>query len=528
MTGISKYGWNIALGARGDDNRLIPILRQSNSAYHVLFTGGTNPGKERQDVIDYMVRINHPNTQYIHRLWDKLIPWREFPAERVRDQYLKAMKPHDKIVTETICNEPQDTENKDFVENQIAILRYAQEAGHRIGLGVIGVGGPKEQHVMSGTFDNLYLAIHEANQRQPGSAYLNKHEYWNIWPESGAGFPFPGAAYQELLVPGKLSQFSRPQDHWRIREGRWLLGRSDWEAVRCQQLGIEPVPMLFTEFGWDGVGDPKENLDKWTVNARQVPEDIAVEYGINRNEDRLINFWFERLKNKYGLAKFNFDMRGVGSVRKILAAIYPGLNYEQAVVHVLKHVHDVYLWRSHIHAAVLFCCNYSGEWGGAKNTSGHNYFEELNDTALIAIGNIRLEDTTPTPVPEPVPIPIPIPEPTPLPDDDKPVMVEVRIKSNSLGGTYIRQDPAKAGTIIGLVSGKVESPSWVSERRTQMDGLTWAWIEYTDPAAPTKAYAGYVALNFILPDLISPPLINITLNAAEARLLLSIASKIKG
>lgn len=538
---MSKLGLNIAMGAIRYENRLLRILRGMDSTFHLLMTGDNEPGKERAGIVNFINRINHPRSQYVHRLYATSEDWQDFSPEAFR-VLLKDMRSDDRIVTQVRPNEPSGSEHKEFIERQVQMLAYAQELRHRVSLGVIGVGGPDERAIMAGTFDPLLHAIHEANQHKPGSAYLDKHEYaWLGWAECGAGFN--DIPYQAYLEPRTLRQKVKTAAEWDIRKGRWLVRTSDWEAVRCQQIGIDIVPMLFTEAGPDGVGDPIEKLNAWQVRTRDLPDGIAQEFGIDKrlNPNALLDQWGQRLKSKYGMRGKN--LRGIGTLRNYYDAVFwewpDAGRFEKAVQWVLTHWNNDVYWPPHIKGAMLFTWNFSGEWGGENNTSGHNYGEEGLDDVLIAVG--QLPDSIyppaptpppqPTPIPIPVPVPVPTPEPTPLPEpppDDKLTLSEVRIKSNSLGGTYIRQAPDKVSAIVGTVSGKAESSAWVSEQRWQVDNLTWAYLEYIDPLAPTKTYAGYVALNFILPDLISPPLFNITLTAAEARSVLSIASKVRG
>lgn len=496
---MSKIGLNIAMGAIRYEDRLLRILRGMDSTFHLLMTGDNEPGKERAGIIGFITRINHPRSHYVHRLYATSEDWQDFSPESFR-LLLKEMHPDNQIVTQVRPNEPSGSERKEFIANQVQMLRYAQELGHRVSLGVIGVGGPDERAIMAGTFDPLLRAIHEANQKKPGSAYLDKHEYaWLGWAECGAGFD--DIPYQAYLEPRTLRQKIKTAAEWNIREGRWLVRTSDWEAVRCQQIGIDIVPMLFTEAGPDGVGDPIEKLNAWQVRVRDLPDGIAQEFGINKrqNPDMLLDQWGQRLKNKYGMRGTN--LRGIGTLRKYYDAVFwdwPQTGrYAAAVQWVLAHWNNDVYWPPHIKGAMLFTWNYSGEWGGENNTSGHNYGEEGLDDVLIAVGQLPDSVYPPAPTPTPIPELPPVPEPTP-----EPVPLTTRwIRSTNKGGsTNIRLNPDTNSAGVGLLqSDWLQAQVSVRPLSGADYGVSDQWYEVQTATVRGFVAAAYVEIRDLSP-----------------------------
>lgn len=504
---MSKIGLNVNLGSVGDRSRLIRVLKGMNKTRaHLIMTGGGEPAKERQDVINLINEVGNPNTLYFHRLYMREEGhWRDLTPEKFRP-ILQTMARHPQIVTEQPTNEPGDADNKAFVDNQLGHLRYAQETNQPIALGTWGVGGAHESVIENGVLDDLYKGIHAANQHKPGSAYLSKHEYGLIHREAGAGFA--DIPYEVLLEPEKLRHYLKNKTAWDVRKGRWLIRRSDWDAMRCIALGFEPVPMVFSEYGWDGVDNPITYLNHLVFMPGQTPQALIDEFGLHPQATN--TGFYDRLLAKYIVPPYN-GLRGVGAMRNIAKAIYPELTFAQYVELILKHDNDNILHPKHIVGACLFTWSYNGEWGGTHNTSGHNYGEEGLDDALIAVG--QLVDptplgTTPTPIPTPTPVPTPIPVPPPPVREMRPVRLQGWDNANGIPvKVNLRASASKTATVLGvLLAAPTVTTGYVAVGEpTPFDGLIWRYVEI-DAGQGWLAWAFVRADNAIpVPPPIEPP-----------------------
>lgn len=490
---MSKIGINYFVGYP-DRNLLIRILRGMNkSRGHLAMTGGNEPAKERQDVIEIINQVGNPNTLHFHRLfrreegdWSKLTP------EMFRD-VLRAMAKHPQVVTEVLSNEPGNTDNAEFVANQRQCLAYAQELGHSVALGVWGVGGPSEHAIMNGTYKALYTDIQNANKKRQYSAFLNKHEYFYVWSECGAGFD--DIPYEVLLDPATLRNHWKPKSEWTIRKGRWLIRRSDWEAVYCIENGIDPnyVPIFFSEYGWDGVDNPITYLNHIVKAPGQTPQAWIDNFGLNQNSTN--TGFADLLRDKYIVYPYN-GLRGVGSQVNIGKAIYPELSFPQYAEKILRHHNDDILHPAHIFGAAVFVVSEIKPWGGPKNTSGHNYIQAGLDDTLIIVG--QLPDptplgTTPTPPPDPDPIP-PQPElkPIRMQGYDNAAGVPVRVN--------LRATPSTSAAVLGeLPAAPTITEGWISiAEPTAADGWIWAYVEF-------GTLKGWLAMSFVRQDNDIPP-----------------------
>lgn len=487
---MSKIGLNINLGAVPDRPRLIRILRGMNKTRaHLIMTGGTDPAKERQDVINLMNEVGLPDVQYIHRLYSREEGnWRNLSAAKYRPIY-HAMQPHERIITEVPANEAGATDNKTFVDDQLQHIAYALEAGQRLAAGgVWGVGGPHESFIENGTYDALLRGIHAANIGRNvfnARVYWDCHEYFYVWSECGAGFA--DVPYEVMLDPATLRNHWKPKEAWDIRKGRWLIRRSDWVALRCQEIGITPVPMIFSEYGWDGVDNPITQLNHLVKAPGQTPEAWVKNFGLNANSTN--TGFADKLRDKYIVPPYN-GLRGVGAQRNIAKAIYPELSFGQYVRKILTHHNDDILHPDHIFVAELFTWSWSGEWGGKNNTSGHNYGDENIDDDVIAVG--QLPDPTPlgtTPVPPPVPT-----EPPPL--ELKPIRMQGY--DNAAGKPVkvrVRATPSTSATVLGeLVPAPTVTDGWISiAEPTPADGWIWSYVEF-------GTLKGWLAMSFVRRD----------------------------
>jgi len=440
---MSKIGLNTVLGSVGDYARWLRVMRgMKTSTVHTIVTGGTEFVKERQDVIRVIEEIGNENCLYVHRYFRPEQGNWSLPglAPKAWQPIYKSIQAHPQVITEVPCNEPSQSEHKDFVKFQVDHLKYALDAGQTFGVGVWGVGGPDEKYIDIGGFDDIYKAVAEANIGQTRRrAYITKHEYRYGWAEAGAGFD--DVPYRALLSPQTLRQTIKSKADWSVRKGRWLIRTTDWEIKHIEDvLGIDSklTPVIHTEYGCDGVDDPINKLNHLVLWNYELTEHEAKTLGIDRGAPhwRVTDF-ADRRRDKFIVPPAN-GLRGIGAWRRYYAEVFPEMSFEQAVLALLHHDNFDILYPDYIVGATYYVWAHHGEWGGPKNSSRHNWGEEGLDDVLMTAGSWVNEFPIPDPEPDPAPIPVPVEK-----------FDERYIRSIISSGTNIRSAPNIKSEIVG-------------------------------------------------------------------------------
>ena len=445
-------GLNINMGALRDWNRLVEVCQMLNSSHQMAMIGASsNPRNDIDGVMRLHSAIANPNLQWMIRIFSsKEGNWREFNAAAYVDYCTEIHRHFPNTIFDAPSNEPgvKDSEIDAFIDNQIDLIRRFSSRGIRYAACCYGVGSPHYEHVIGGKYDRLLHALAEHN-----NAYLSEHHYTMGWLEAGSGY-----GYDILLDPATLANKWRTK--WAVQGGHYLIRRSDYWAMRADTMGIRRPRVYLTECPFD-----------------QIPDTVS-------QLNNKFNGAWDRIRNTYGMAQYNKDLRGVNSYEAYYDAVFPDLTYDEALAKVHVHFVDDCLYVDYMQAAFLFAWNTNWDIPQGSDHSIESRLPFFRLMANHAKTYVKSPDTTPLPVPTPVPTPIP------------PVTVPKRIRA-LVDALRIRATPMLTGSVLGYMPRDYTDVRYaVLTVDNATDNYAWRYIEIILPDSDNLV-VGYVADSLI-------------------------------
>lgn len=365
------------------------------------------------------------------------------PAEYVA--HYKANKNGTARVHGYVLNEPVQTARFSWK----SIVDWLTEVGYRLAdaklpavIGNIGPGTFEKADVENGTFDRLLKMLNDT--AEVGHS-LGVHEYTGILLPFGVG-----QWSREMLLDKNAVQPAAwppaaqlPRARWNgTLPPYWHLRRSDWLQIRAKEIGLKPVMIDMTEFGWDRLPD-------LTVGGQLNP------YGV--------------LQSRYGLVAPHRTYRGVASLRRVFEDYFPQRTFEQSVFEQLKWADQIY--PPDVRALHVFTWSENAPDWDIEFGCNISRFKALH-TLLVFYANNQPEQPTPQPEPEPKEPPTVNPKPHTL------SIAGDAIKHVNIYGQKSSFNMPVLGTVpkgaMALVDMTVDPPL-----------QDWLWVEYNG----VKGYA---------------------------------------
>ena len=273
-------------GRVGDENYYLGVVKQIKSAWQMVIS---NP-----DLASKVYEACEGQSNVIYRSFgdgDNDF-WRE--GRKTPQQYaneLMALK--DTRLWLHALNEPNpDKRNPDEVQRcndwLADVVRIVCGAGRKLIVGNFAAGSYELLHVGMGLYDNLLRTIHEYQH----ICHLGLHEYSAVFIPMTFDSIKQGLRKQEYITPDKWLYLDDPNEDLRLPDYRveqldWMyhLFRSNWLQHRCKNIGIEPVPIVLTEFGTDRLPDLEGENDiyEFFKNTYGVPTPYAAPHGFYSN-----------------------------------------------------------------------------------------------------------------------------------------------------------------------------------------------------------------------------------------------------
>lgn len=321
---MSKIGYNIAMS--WVDNQAIENAVASGADKHLIMTESDDAARQIG-----MWKDRLSADKIVWREYSRLEGnWSVYPNNVEIVEKWKTQG-HRDIIRDDPTNEPSlDANNSElnqrYVKTRVDLLHIARTEGIKVAVGAFSVGTPHEDMINAGIYDDLIRAV------VAGGHYFSVHEYCPGIP--GAGDVFP---YSELLNPQTVVSKMK-QDIWGL-DDYWLLRRSDRFVKRARELGIADPQIIVTEAFID-------NIDMGDVR--------------------------EQLRRGFGLAEYNYDLRGVLAWREYWFEAF-GTRDLNAIVQILtKYAANKVFNQSWIKGVCLFSLNKNWD-----TPEGHNWLNEM-------------------------------------------------------------------------------------------------------------------------------------------------------
>ncbi len=316
-----------------------------------------------------------------------------------------------------------------FAAREAETMKLAREAGFTVVALNTSVGTPEPELIEIGRFDVLLIAAVEYEH------YLGCHEYYTLC------LPASLMGDEALLDKNALQPANWPREKITVdTPGIHYLFRSVRFVTRCKQLGIGIPKFIHTEFGYDDIRNAGNG-------------DVITD-----------------LRERYGMPRYNNDMRGVNTHEKIWNDYYPGVEYNQVIRQQLQWWLGVKPdW---IIGACLFGIN--SDWDVPH---GHDWSADVRRGFFPVLEEMSKAMTE-----------LPTPEIT---YDYKPHILDVKVDS-----LLIRSDMSRASDTLGkFTRGSIGVFADINHIQ-QIGGYSWLPILYeTKPA--------FVARYSLLPDNLS-------------------------
>lgn len=195
-----------------------------------------------------------PDTVVIHRGWNDATLHRDFsPAKWVeRSKHLAQSN----VVVHT-TNEPPNlndpNEARQIVQWHIDVIRLSEQYGLRLCILNFGAGSPDNWEL----YDELLRVVAEHRDR----VYIGLHEYGSLNILSGIEYNGQDLTWQtwnELPLLGVDYSF-------------WHIGRYKYLLNYCEGNNIAKPKIIFTEYGWDDLQDPKSKEKRANAELEVPP-----------------------------------------------------------------------------------------------------------------------------------------------------------------------------------------------------------------------------------------------------------------
>lgn len=435
------FGLNINLGGlRGRDQEAKEDAARLEARSHLLMTtpssGIDGPGEIRQlreweDALEGS-QITRRTYSRKEGNWSTYMPVKEQVA-LWKGQGLFSML-HDAPSNEPALNGSDESLNRRFVARETEMIYRCADAGIAYLTSAFSVGTPDIDLIRRGVYDPLLIALSET--RAVGSG-ISAHLYGLANVEAGER-----VGYQVLLDP-QQARSAMTDTKWPLGN-YYLVKRTDEFMKRADEIGAERPDIFATEAKIDLIPDAN-----WVLN---------------------------QLRPRYGMPEYNFDMRGIQSIRLLLAAIFPEMSYEQAVAHITAYFGRNVWYADEFKSIMLFSLNWLWD-----QPQGHNYANPMLRTFLkVYLPEINriLKGQKVT-----------------FPDNNDTRWTMGTLQATGIA-TNVRAEPKRGQNVLGQLEGPVTGYELAGESLPDQGGenYTWRIVRFVDTQG--KELVGHIAEGF--------------------------------
>jgi hypothetical protein len=252
------------------------------------------------------------NTLVIHRNYSTLEgdEWvYRSPANFVQS-WVAESRPH--LIRYT-TNEPSfggQFSTASFVAHTVETMRLARMTGITLVVGNFGVGIVRPEDIDAGVYDPLIRALADYDH------YLGLHEYSCCVLAFGVGqWPVSRLLDRNLVGLDSWPTAAQLPTRRTLVDGisqlpsYWYLRRGDWFLLRADAIGVERPQIILTEFGWDGLGNIKSQIEPL---------------------------------RRFGIDRYFRDMRGVNTYVNLWSWYWPDWSFSQAACAQLRWAELIY------------------------------------------------------------------------------------------------------------------------------------------------------------------------------------------
>lgn len=341
---MGRIGYNVNVKAIADWQYLLEHVRKLQPATMLLMDDANLEFAK-------LAHKNSPNTKIIIRHSD--------PHEN--DMWLKGFNTLSGIISawhneNTIYDAPyiyhelltepafDDSNIDEFVTILVLIADYA--AGNQVHLAMPGfaTGSYTSNQLAAAKWDRLFYTLNAHRDYH----ILSLHEYGSVVLPLNVNSPGEWILDPMQAQPSHWTHSiptERVDGHY---PELYAMLRLNWLNLRCKELGIAPLPIVLTEFGWDDIPSlhTVRKLDGSTIDVIKA---LAAIYGVS---DGFI------------------DLNGINTLTRVFSAFYPHLRASEVAISQLA------WWDSVAPANVLGACLFT--WSENARWQQYN-FAHLTD-----------------------------------------------------------------------------------------------------------------------------------------------------